>query len=223
MKNLAFHCLLQMKDDYTTNYHCLTYTFLFRKVERMYSSDPRLKTAPGLSVDAFDVPWESMAWGSGGGGGGCSPGKINPAAFPGFLGYTLHNTNVNRKKGGSTGPRESSLDPPQLSTRKHAPTHPGWTPFPVRPDKPHRDFILILSWSLGLTARGDASCTNHRQSSLVTCSHGSRVGALTRRTVILLNQHCITFDRKFAWHQQPTWKCNLTRFLWAQCYRKPLC
>ena len=34
---LSFSQLIQMKDDYTTNSHYLTYTFLFRKVGRMYS------------------------------------------------------------------------------------------------------------------------------------------------------------------------------------------
>ena len=32
MKNLAFYSLLQMKDDYTTNSHYLTYTFLFKRL-----------------------------------------------------------------------------------------------------------------------------------------------------------------------------------------------
>ena len=36
-KEFGFSSLTQMKDDYTTNSHYLTYTFLFRKVERTYS------------------------------------------------------------------------------------------------------------------------------------------------------------------------------------------
>ena len=35
-EELGFSYLTQMKDDYTTNSHYLTYTFLFRKVGRMY-------------------------------------------------------------------------------------------------------------------------------------------------------------------------------------------
>ena len=36
MENLAFRSFTQMRDDYTTNSHYLTHTFLFRKVRRMY-------------------------------------------------------------------------------------------------------------------------------------------------------------------------------------------
>ena len=36
MENVAFHSFTQMKDDYNTNSHYLTYTCLFRKVRRMY-------------------------------------------------------------------------------------------------------------------------------------------------------------------------------------------
>ena len=34
--NLASHSLLRLKDDYCTNSHYLIYTFLFKKVGRMY-------------------------------------------------------------------------------------------------------------------------------------------------------------------------------------------
>ena len=33
---LDFSKVIQMKDDYTTNSHYLTHTFLFRKIGRMY-------------------------------------------------------------------------------------------------------------------------------------------------------------------------------------------
>ena len=36
MENLAFCSFTQMRDDYTTNSHYLTPTFLFRRVGRMY-------------------------------------------------------------------------------------------------------------------------------------------------------------------------------------------
>ena len=36
VENLAFHSLLRLKDDYYTNSHYPIYTFLFKKVGRMY-------------------------------------------------------------------------------------------------------------------------------------------------------------------------------------------
>ena len=36
MKNLAFHSLLRLKDEYTTNSHYCTYAFLFKRLGEMY-------------------------------------------------------------------------------------------------------------------------------------------------------------------------------------------
>ena len=50
MENLAFHSLLtQMKDDYTTNSHYITYTFSLYEVGRMYFLDLGVKGLTFLS------------------------------------------------------------------------------------------------------------------------------------------------------------------------------
>ena len=58
MENLAFHSFLS-KDEYTTmNSHCLTHTFLFRKVRRMYLFNLGVK---GLNKEKM-YKWGSENW-----------------------------------------------------------------------------------------------------------------------------------------------------------------
>ena len=49
-KELGFSWRTQMEDDYTTNSHYITYTFLFRKVGRMYFLNLGVKGIRGPQV-----------------------------------------------------------------------------------------------------------------------------------------------------------------------------
>ena len=65
MESLAFHTELynQMKDDYTTNSHYLSYTFLFnRKVGKMYFLNLGVKGLYSCGLHSTTVQHNSQVW-----------------------------------------------------------------------------------------------------------------------------------------------------------------
>ena len=65
MKNLAFHTVTQLKDYYTTHFHYLTYTNLFKGREnlRFERGSERVLPLPSSKRDFYILhTWGSMNW-----------------------------------------------------------------------------------------------------------------------------------------------------------------